>query len=71
MQVYYKPELARAYYKEACFYDKLQVATDAGSLDENLFDKAGKLYKELVPTVSDDKILREEDFDRLVRFWSR
>jgi hypothetical protein len=70
--VYYKPELARAYYKHYRFLAARVVPR--GCMDPYQFEsysKATALYKELVTDYRRGELLGDYHFDNLVRFWSR
>ncbi|KAK4221667.1 hypothetical protein QBC38DRAFT_513436 [Podospora fimiseda] len=68
---YYKPELARALYKLSEFNDSIRkTGFDHPAVDVD-YKRAVELFYELQPQASKGKPLGGEEFDMLVRFWSR
>ncbi|KAI0115875.1 hypothetical protein GGR51DRAFT_502445 [Nemania sp. FL0031] len=75
-QPYFKPELARAYFKKSMSYDALRA--NHGEMERNGGDEDPKamaytLYQEVVPSPRQTGLdnLGEDDFDNLVRIFSR
>ncbi|KAJ8128273.1 hypothetical protein O1611_g5365 [Lasiodiplodia mahajangana] len=72
----FKPELARAYFKKSMFRDALEASVGRNrrnSKDGDPKAMAYALYKEVAPNPSQTKLddLGEDDFDNLVRVFSR
>lgn len=67
---YYKPELARALYKLSRFNDSLRK-TGSGVPEDLDYKRAVELFYGLQPQASKEKPPGGEEFDLLVRFWSR
>ncbi|UPK92202.1 hypothetical protein LCI18_003137 [Fusarium solani-melongenae] len=68
---YYKPELARAYFKHHIFIQSRKNPESSSSCEDASYSKAVELYKQLKPEDAIPRRFEERHFDALVRFWSR
>jgi hypothetical protein len=68
---HYKPELARALFKKSQFVVSLMKSLGGDNYEDPHYQRAVKIYNELSSTTKLILYPGEEDFDSVVRFWSR